>query len=180
MAVQALSSMVPDDARPGRWEAALRALDHEVSADPVAGETTLVVAAVLGGVVVGASAGDSSLWLIGRGGDVDLTGRQVRRRVGSGRARPVGFLHPMIAADRLLAGTDGLFAHARRAAIVAATMEDELERAADRLAALPVLPGGGLRDDLAFALIVQPSPQSRARGSSTASNGSARTRSSPA
>jgi len=152
---------------PAAMESFLRTLDALVVDDPQAGETTAIVARVVGDRVVGASAGDSSLWLIADGDYVDLTSPQHRMRLGSDRTQPVSFSARLPSGCRLLAGTDGLFNYARPHELAASAVQPDLESAADRLLQLVRLPSGALQDDVAFVLVdVRPSARMSALGSS--------------
>ena len=75
IAVEAvLSRPIASLSRAGTWAEALRQADARVLADTEAGFTTLIGFAVVGGQVIGASSGDSALWVAGADGRVvDLT-----------------------------------------------------------------------------------------------------------
>jgi serine/threonine protein phosphatase PrpC len=131
----------------------LREADHIVQA--TGGETTCVIIVVHEGGLFGASAGDSEAWIVRDDGTIDdLTAKQhKKRRIGSGRAVPVGFERASVVGT-LLMGTDGLYRYARPEAIAevvttAATPED----AAEGLVELVRPPSGEHIDDLAVVMV---------------------------
>lgn len=94
------------------WTALMQNLDHEIAAEPLAGETTGIALAVTSGLVVGASCGDSKALLSTSTGWRDLTSHQSRKpRLGTGRALAQPFTAE--AHGTLVAGTDGLFDYAK-------------------------------------------------------------------
>jgi serine/threonine protein phosphatase PrpC len=116
---------------------------------PGQGQCALVVAAIVGPRIVGASAGDCGAWLITDSIN-DLTERQVRKPlVGSGSAVAVPFEAELGAATLLLA-SDGLLKYAQRNQIAALARDADVERVAHQLAQLPRLRSGELQDDLAI------------------------------
>jgi serine/threonine protein phosphatase PrpC len=116
---------------PVAWMALLGDLDCEIARQPDAGETTGIALAVTATAIVGASVGDSRAWLFSEGA-TELTSEQIRKpRLGTGRASPRSF-----AADAkgvLVAGTDGLFDHARINDIEAVARTRSSTNAADDL-----------------------------------------------
>lgn len=93
---------------PTAWAALVQHLDHEIAAEPLAGETTGIALAVASGLVVGASCGDSRVLLSASTGWRDLTSQQRRKpRLGTGRAWAQPFTAE--AHGTLVVGTDGLF-----------------------------------------------------------------------
>jgi len=121
------------------------------------GETTAVIVVVHEGGLFGASAGDSEAWVIREDGTGDdLTEHQhLERRLGSGRAVPLGFERGGLLEGTLLIGTDGLFRYATSEAIVEVLLEAGTpDEAGDRLVEL-VRPGGSgeLLDDLAVVIV---------------------------
>lgn len=137
---------------PAGWAGLLARMDRQISADPVAGETTAVVAAVTSDGLAGASVGDSGAWVISAGACLDLTrGQHGKPFLGSGAARPVHF-----AAGRLdgtlLVASDGLLKYAGRDQIIQAARQDDLQQAAESLVGLVRLGSGGLPDDTAVIL----------------------------
>jgi serine/threonine protein phosphatase PrpC len=136
------------------WAALLAACDGVVAREADGGETTAVVACVGADFVGGASVGDSEAWLRTGGETRVLTEAQQRKPLlGSGKARPVGFLARWPQDATLLLASDGLFKHAPRDALEAALAGAELEAVADALLALPRLPSGVLPDDVGLALL---------------------------
>jgi serine/threonine protein phosphatase PrpC len=118
---------------------------------PGQGQCALVVAAIVGPRIVGASAGDCGAWLITDSIN-DLTEQQVRKPlVGSGSAVPVPFEAELGLATLLLA-SDGLLKYARRNQIAALARGADLNAAAQKLADLPRLRSGDLPDDLAVVV----------------------------
>lgn len=139
----------------GSWVELLDNVDHRIASDGVAGETTLVVVGVTeDGCVVGASCGDSGAWIIGDDGVIDeLTAMQRRRRLGSGRAKPVAFERAALRGT-LVVATDGLFSYAGRepiASIVAG--HEELDAEAVALVEAVRLRSGSVQDDVAVVLV---------------------------
>ena len=156
----------------GGAEAAERAIDHvaafardhgAASADSWAaliaridamnerGQCALVIAAIADGMIVGASAGDCSAWLI-TSEIKDLTDGQVRKPlVGSGSAVPVSFRHALDDGTLLLA-SDGLLKYARREDIARIALLDDLDEASRCLVKLPELRSGEIPDDIAAVL----------------------------
>lgn len=90
------------------WALVLARVDQALGG----GETTTVVAAIVGDEIFGASVGDSGAWLIDMNGYHELTQGQRRKPLlGSGRATPIPFMARLGAATLLLA-TDGLLNYA--------------------------------------------------------------------
>jgi serine/threonine protein phosphatase PrpC len=128
----------------------LRELDGRVQYDPDAGESTAVVAAILDGRVVGASVGDSELWMIAGDGSYEvLTSGQHKSRLGSGRAAPVGF-QTMVGNSVIIAATDGLF-HAAPAHSICSVLRDA--PTPEKLVALARSRSGKLYDDVGIVLV---------------------------
>jgi serine/threonine protein phosphatase PrpC len=140
----------PKDAR--RWSAFLASADDALVDDPEAGETTAVVATVTARGVVGASVGDSGLWLVGEEGWLDLTqGQPGKPFLGTGAARPVPFA-ARFPLGTLLAATDGLLKYAGPEQIAALARGADLNGAARELVDLVRLRSGALQDDVAVVL----------------------------
>jgi serine/threonine protein phosphatase PrpC len=137
------------------WREVMIHLDAIVASDREAGETTMVVVAISDDCgVVGASVGDSGALVIGMDGTLkDLTESQHRkRRLGSGRALPVGF--EGVLKGTLLVATDGILAFARLSTIVEVVLaNDNLDEAATALVDRVRLPNGSLQDDVALMLV---------------------------
>jgi serine/threonine protein phosphatase PrpC len=116
------------------------------------GETTAVVASIVGDEIFGASVGDSGAWLIDANGHHVLTHAQQRKPlVGTGRATPVPFM-AHLGAGTLLLATDGLLNYAPAPRIAELAIADELAGLAARLGDLPRLRSGALPDDVAVLL----------------------------
>ncbi|MEM9692135.1 MAG: hypothetical protein AAGA56_06305 [Myxococcota bacterium] len=129
----------------------LREADHIVAQASHGGETTVVVARVIDGEVVGASVGDSGAWLFTPAEAVELTGRQVRKPLlGSGRARPVPFRAMLV--GRLLLATDGLLKYIPLAKLTELSVRQPVASSCDALIQAARLPSGGLQDDIAVLL----------------------------
>lgn len=159
----------------------LRALDAVVHADRAAGEATAALAIVSEARVVGASVGNSAIWLFGGERYVELTGGADRRRVGSGRVAPRGFAHAAETPFRILAATDGLFEYVAMNAIIESAAHGDLEDATDRLVGLARLHPGALPDDVGIVLVEvcsradgSPGSTDRGAGSGGGARGGAR------
>jgi PPM family protein phosphatase len=115
------------------------------------GETTLVVATLSQGCLVGASVGDSVAWICGDAFR-DLTRSQHRKPLlGSGAAFPVSFQSAPLRSTLLLA-SDGLWKYGPQAAIQQAAAGGDLQDAVERLVELVRLPSGSLQDDVGILL----------------------------
>jgi serine/threonine protein phosphatase PrpC len=136
------------------WFAALCAFDDELSARPMGGQTTGVVAFIDSERVRGASVGDSSAWLITPTGRMtDLTAAQRRRPLlGTGEALPVEFEVDRLG-NHVLLGSDGLFKYAPVDRICALATQGTVAEAANALANCVRLPSGALQDDVAVVIV---------------------------
>lgn len=134
--------------------AALCLFDDELSARPLSGQTTGVVAFVTSERVIGASVGDSAAWLISPSGRMtDLTIRQRRRPLlGSGEALPVQF-EEQLRGDRVLLASDGLFKYATAERICAVATQGSAVGAAEALVNCVRLPSGSFHDDVAVVIV---------------------------
>jgi hypothetical protein len=133
------------------WTTVFTEVDAALTAK-TAGETTGVVV-VLGLVgLVGVSAGDSEAWIVTANAIDDLTARQMRARLGSGQAAPVGFRRAALGGV-LVVGTDGLFKYALPERIAEAVRGGDVEGAGDRLGAVVRLASGGLQDDVGVVVV---------------------------
>ncbi|MFP2932767.1 SpoIIE family protein phosphatase [Pyxidicoccus sp. 3LG] len=142
--------------RPEAWSHVLKQCDHLLVSNGEGGETTAVVALVTGHHIIGASVGDSELWLIHGDRHTALTEHQRRKPLlGRGEATPVCFEVPWTEGV-LLAGTDGLFKYADAPRIRASASGPDLASSARALASLPRLASGGLQDDVGLVLIRHP------------------------
>jgi len=134
-------------------------LDRAIEAAPQAGESTLVVVVVgPDGNIVGASVGDSGAMIASAAGAVDdLTAEQHRkRRLGSGRAVPVGFSRKRWTGT-LVVASDGLWAYARPERVAHVVLGcGGLDMIGERLVQLVRLPSGDLMDDLTVVLVRPP------------------------
>ncbi len=115
------------------------------------GETTAVVLAVVDGVVLGASVGDSGAWMQ-RGKElVDLTENQRRKPLlGSGRATVVA-IDPVPLEGRLLVASDGLSSYVQYARIMEILARPFADIPSSLISAAR-LPSGALQDDLSIVV----------------------------
>ncbi|MGO8854582.1 MAG: protein phosphatase 2C domain-containing protein [Steroidobacteraceae bacterium] len=136
------------------WFDALCTFDDELSARPLSGQTTGIVAFVTSRHIIGASIGDSSAWLISLSGQMtDLTARQRRKPLlGSGEALPVQFEAERLG-NRVLLGSDGLFKYAPLDRICTLAKRGTVAEAANALANCVRLPSGTFHDDVAVAIV---------------------------
>lgn len=130
--------------------AILQTLDRELTD---LGQTTALIVIVSGGVVFGASVGDSTACLVDGAGAIDLTEHQrTKPLLGSGRAAATPF-GPFAFRGRLLLGSDGLFKyvpHERIRSIATSLLVTEV---ADALIAAARLPSGNLQDDISVIVV---------------------------
>jgi serine/threonine protein phosphatase PrpC len=143
------------------WVAALRRADERVAADRRAGYTTLIGFAVGGGQVVGASSGDSAVWLADADRYIsDLTARQVKNPpVGSGGAVPSPFAARLPASWLVLAMSDGVWKYVGRDRIRELLRESRGRELLDALRAQARLPrSGSLPDDFTVVVLQGPAP----------------------
>jgi serine/threonine protein phosphatase PrpC len=128
------------------WTTVIQRIDE----NDAGGQCALVVVAVEGTKLVGASVGDCGAWLITEK-VVKLTERQIRKPlVGSGQAVAVAFEADF--AGTLLLASDGLFNYVQPELIVACARKADLQAAAEALANLPRLRSGKLPDDVSVVL----------------------------
>lgn len=135
------------------WCRFLAQLDEQLSRDAAAGESTAVVASVHEGVVVGASVGDSEAWLVSADERRVLTAAQLKARLGSSRAAPVGFETTMVPDSVMLAATDGLFRSVPVDAICSALRGSASPA---ELVALARSRSGKLYDDVGLIIVASP------------------------
>jgi serine/threonine protein phosphatase PrpC len=151
-AVHAATVERSDLMRPEAWSQLLEQCDRLLASTGRGGESTAVAACVTGGRILGASVGDSELWLIHGDSHTAITAHQRRKPLlGSGEALPVFFDVPWTGGI-LVAGSDGLFKYAEARRIREVATGPDLSAAARELAALPRLASGGLQDDVGLAL----------------------------
>lgn len=140
----------------------LASLDSRVAMESRAGETTAVVVATMGDAIWGGSAGDSEAWLLHRHHQHDeheLTGKQCRKRIGSGGGvtiQPIGATADDDSEYRLLVASDGLFRYASYADIKARVRLPDIDDAADALLESVRLPSGCFRDDVSILVAEWP------------------------
>lgn len=132
------------------WCDFLLLLDSRIERDSIAGESTALVAMLDEKQVVGASVGDSELWTVARDGSREvLTSGQHKSRLGSGRAKPVGF-RAALANSVIIAATDGLFHNAPADAICAVLCADPTP---EKLVTLVRSRSGRLYDDVGLVVV---------------------------
>lgn len=124
--------------------AAVKALDPQLAV--IGGEASVVVLAVTGREIRGASVGECAAWIVAPDGAVEmLTTRQHRKPLVGAGATVLAF-HAPFSTGTLVVGTDGLFAHAPMGRITAACTKGSLDAIADALIA------AGLQDDIALVV----------------------------
>ncbi len=131
----------------------LSRMDAAIANDSTAGETACAFVVASPSRLIGASVGDSGVWLIPESGAfLDLTrGQQRKPFIGSGAAWPVPFEHPNPKGSLLLA-TDGLLKYTSAERIIAVCREQPAETAAQRLIELVRYQSGALPDDVTLIL----------------------------
>jgi serine/threonine protein phosphatase PrpC len=146
-------------AAPDDWNTLL--LDLDCDAQRLGhGQSTAVIVSIRGGVLSGASVGDSGAWLVHNGDAIDLTEGQHRKPLVGAGCRPWHIPPTSVGGSTLLVASDGLLRYAKRSAIVRLASGEDLPAAARALVDLVRLPTGGLQDDVAVVLC----RASRARG----------------
>jgi serine/threonine protein phosphatase PrpC len=141
------------------WLDVLHRADEKVLADGEAGYTTLIGFAVVGGKVVGASSGDSALWVTGADGKVlDLTARQAKNPpVGSGGAVVTPFATNLPASWIVLGMSDGVWKYVGRDGVREAMKESRGRALLNALLTRARLPGSGQLQDDFTAVVIQES-----------------------
>ena len=141
--------------RPDAWQTILQGADAAVAADPKAGFAALVAFSIHKDVISGATHGDTAAVAVdpGRPGVV-LTERQHKDPpIGSGAARPVGFLARLAAPWTVLALSDGVWKYAGWNRVARAASMLSGKNLLDSLRLDAALPGSRkLQDD--FTLVV--------------------------
>ena len=137
------------------WMSLIRRADEAVAADAEAGFTTLVGCCVCRGALVGASGGDSAVFVWSGGRVEEPTRRQHKDPpVGSGAAFFVPFVRPLQQPWRVLAMSDGVWKYGgadRLRELIAAESGRAL---LDAITAAGRLPGSGkFADDFTLALV---------------------------
>ncbi len=153
----ALTQPATSLSKPKTWVDALRRADEGVLADSVAGYTTLIGFAVVGGRVVGASSGDSALWVSeADGGAVELTARQAKDPpIGSGGVLATPFTAELSGSWVVLAVSDGVWKYVGRDGVQEALRENRGRTLIDvLLTRARLLRSGGLQDDFT-AIVLQ-------------------------
>jgi serine/threonine protein phosphatase PrpC len=153
----ALAQPTASLSKPKTWVNALRRADEGVHADTRAGYTTLIGFAVVGGQVIGASNGDSALW-IARADDcvVELTeGQSKNPPIGAGAAEPTPFVAKLSGSWVVLAMSDGVWKYVGRDGVRGALRESRGRELLDTLLARARLPRSGELQDDFTAVVLQ-------------------------
>lgn len=135
------------------WCEIIAAADEAVEANEEAGFTTLIVLALIGGEVYGASVGDSKALLVMLQDHRVITGKQYKNPpVGSSAAWPVSFTDKMRDSDVLLLMSDGVWRYTDEDTISEIVRREREEKLAATLRELQTSQNRGvLPDD--FSLI---------------------------
>jgi PPM family protein phosphatase len=139
------------------WFDIFQGADERVLAQPEAGYTTLIGFAVTNGRIIGASNGDSALWMTGEDGSIlDLTADQAKNPpIGSGVAAPTPFASKLPASWIVLGMTDGVWKYVGREGIREALEKFRGPTLLETLLSRARLPrSGGLQDDFT-AIVLQ-------------------------
>jgi serine/threonine protein phosphatase PrpC len=156
--IEALSALPESSAlKAATWVSALRMVDERIQADESAGYTTLIGFAVSGGRIVGASNGDSAVWLADEAGRiVDLTDRQAKNPpIGSGGARPTPFDARLPDFWLVLAMSDGVWKYVGGDRILELLRECRGQELLNALQACARLPRSGEFPDDFTAVLLQ-------------------------
>jgi hypothetical protein len=147
------------------WLSLLAEVDREVTRDPEAGFTTLIAFCLTPTHLLGASHGDSALWIANADGSVeDLTTHQIKNPpVGSGAAAFVPFARTLPRMWTTLAMSDGLWKYAGSAAIASAIRKYRGEQLLGQLRSRARMPSGHYQDDCT-GVVLQSSQGSPAKG----------------
>lgn len=139
---------------PRSWLSIAAAADVAVCADPDAGYATLVAFAVSDDWVVGASNGDSAVFLLLDHQPIVLTAQQMKNPpIGSGFAEPVAFQQALKMPWQLLGMTDGVWKYIGWEEVVQYTHRYKGEQIINNLSSLARLASSGkFQDD--FTLVV--------------------------
>jgi PPM family protein phosphatase len=136
--------------RPGAWEEILRQADAAVSNDHEAGFTTLIAFSMQKEFICGASSGDSGVYAVSAGEPGAILTEQQHKNppIGSGGARPVGFMARLEQPWTVLALSDGVWKYAGWDRIADAASLLSGKEILDMLRKQASLPGSGrLQDD---------------------------------
>jgi PPM family protein phosphatase len=142
-------------ARPTSWGPVLQEADRAVHRHLDAGFTTLLGFCITGGLLVGASCGDSAVWaLSGSGPARDITKGQFKNPpVGSGAAMFVSFAAPLVGPWSVLSMSDGVWKYVGWERWVRAAAASRGEALVGTLQGLARLPGSGrFPDDFTLVL----------------------------
>lgn len=133
------------------WCALLDELDVDAQRQ-INGQSTAVIVTIRGGVVSGASVGDSGAWLI-RDSDLhDLTEGQHRKPLVGAGCVPRRIPPTALDGGTLLVASDGLLRYAKLTDLARIARGADLHEAARALVDLVRLPNGTLQDDVAVVL----------------------------
>jgi PPM family protein phosphatase len=133
------------------WCAVLEELDRDAHRLGN-GESTAVIVSIRGGVLSGASVGDSGAWFIQGATVIELTDGQHRKPLVGGGCSPMRIAATPFAGGTLLVASDGLLRYAKRPDIVRIASGADLHVAARSLVDLVRLPNGTLQDDVSIVL----------------------------
>jgi serine/threonine protein phosphatase PrpC len=140
---------------PAMWCTLLTKADRTVLAAPEAGFTTLLGFRIAGGILNGASSGDSAVLILSKGESArELTKWQIKNPpVGSGEARFVPFSASLVAPWSVLAMSDGVWKYIGWERLVQTAASSHGEHLVETLIAFARLPRSGqFQDD--FTLVV--------------------------
>jgi PPM family protein phosphatase len=155
--IREVQAVYREIATAGQWEAALRQMDLRIGS----GETTAVVADLRADAILGASVGDSRVWIIREGSIFEPTIHQHRKPLlGSGQAVPVGFTCGPLDGI-LLAASDGFTNYVDRQRLVDMLAGTEFVEIPRRCVDLVRLRSGELWDDVAIVACRTRPPQRR-------------------
>jgi PPM family protein phosphatase len=152
-AAQALLDSVGTGFTPAFQAADLIATRDQRLASMNGGQSTAIVLSLSAEGVVGASVGDSGVWIIRDDSIEDLTSLQNRKPLlGTGACVPVPFSAGRIRGGTLLVASDGLLKYAKRADIARVAQAANLDAAVTALVQLVTLGSGKVPDDVSVVL----------------------------
>lgn len=138
------------------WARCLYELDELLVKSSHAGQTTLVIACIVNGVVHGSAVGDSVVWLVRPDAVIDLTsGARPKPLLGSSAAVPFVLAPTPLGSATLLCASDGLWKYAPRERIASGVCRTVLPGSVEQLADLVRLRSGALPDDVAVVIARQ-------------------------
>ena len=140
---------------PAEWKRLLLAVGNKLENESI-GQTTAVIAATNGAVVVGASVGDSGAWIVGARDVRDLSAGQPRKPLlGGGEVEPCTFRQETRPGETLLLATDGIlkYASSERICIALRRADESPDEHCASLVRIVRLPSGRLQDDVGLVVI---------------------------